>query len=64
MKKATISNVDMRYISLNKIVSLNPNRFELKPFIELMDSYREYIKSCMKFGSEPKYFEVWLETEI
>ena len=56
---------------VEKIVSLNPDRYEWKGFYEMLDAYREYCfygaKSEIMKYSQPdqlKTFKEWLDTEI
>ena len=56
---------------VEKLVSLNPDRYEWKDFYIMLDAYREYCflaanSEIMKY-TEPgqlKTFKEWLDTEI
>jgi hypothetical protein len=64
-----IQRGDLSQIYIPKLVSLNPDRSEEKRLNLLLDEYRDYIMAFykspyLKEGEQPKYFNVWLDTEI
>ena len=50
---------------VEKIVSLNPDRYEWKDFYEMLDAYSKYcFYEGQYFRELGKTFKEWLDTEI
>lgn len=51
---------------VEKLVSLNPDRYEWKDFYEMLDSYAQYCNELGKNYPNDNYktFKEWLDTEI
>ena len=48
---------------VEKIVSLNPDKYEWKDFYEMLDKYADYCQNLTE-GDFRKTFKEWLDTEI
>jgi len=53
-------------IKIKKLVSMNPDKYQLFTFEYLWPKYRTYLKSCKNsvFEIRPKEFNDWCLTEI
>jgi hypothetical protein len=61
-----IREVKITYIKKNveKLISLNPDRFKTMKCSEAKEKYAKYLELCKKGHWQAKKFDYWLATEI